>query len=206
MATFKLRANELSGQTGLSVRLYAEGGSSIANGAGGDSLSETGSSDGQFTATVAETLSGAHDFYVYQSGNAIYYGKVDCTGNTWNADTARESVVVIPLTGTVHDRASGTTISLYVGETGSVSIAVVDADGDAVDLTGLTLTVVFESRSKTDIVEIADADITVSSSTISFDIPALVTTAPATWLWSLRSTTSVLLAGNCLVDYAASAD
>ena len=73
MATFKLRANELSGLTGLTVRIYAEGISTMANGVGGDDLTETGSSDGHFTATVDETLTGGHDYDVYQSGNPIYY-------------------------------------------------------------------------------------------------------------------------------------
>lgn len=86
MATFKLRANELSGQTGLSVRLYAEGGSSIVNGDGGDSLAETADSDGEFTATVAESLTGKHVYYVYKSGAPIYQGVVNCVGSTWVAD------------------------------------------------------------------------------------------------------------------------
>lgn len=86
MATFKLRANELSGLTGLTVRIYAEGSSTIANGAGGDSLSETGSSDGQFTATIAEALTGVHVYYVYKSGAPIYQGVVNCVGSTWVAD------------------------------------------------------------------------------------------------------------------------
>lgn len=93
MATFKLRANELSGQTGLTVRLYAKGDSVIANGAGGDDLTETDSSDGQFTATVDETLTGGHDYYVYKSGAPIYQGTVNCVGSTWIADESGGSIV-----------------------------------------------------------------------------------------------------------------
>ena len=84
--TFELRANDLSGETGLTVRLYAEGGTAVANGAGGDVLAETASSDGHFTAAIAESLSGRHDYYVYRSGVAIYQGKVFCDGSTWTAD------------------------------------------------------------------------------------------------------------------------
>lgn len=93
MATLKIRANEISGRTGLTVRLYAEGGSLIVNGAGGDSLSETASSDGEFTATVAESLTGKHVYYVYQSGSPIYKGTVNCLGSTWTADESGGSIV-----------------------------------------------------------------------------------------------------------------
>lgn len=86
MATFKLRANELSGQTGLTVRIYALGSDTIANGAGGDALTETASSDGQFTATIAEDLSGQHEYYVYKSGSPIYRGLVNADGAVLIAD------------------------------------------------------------------------------------------------------------------------
>lgn len=81
MATFKLRANELTGETGLSVYLYPVGGT-IAN-SGGDTLTE---SSGLFTATVAESLSGLHDYFIYQGGLSIYRGLVFCSGSTWIAD------------------------------------------------------------------------------------------------------------------------
>ena len=90
MATFRLRANELAGLTGLSVQLYADGASSIANGAGGDTLTEE--STGWFTATVAESLSGRHEYYVYRSGSPIYSGFVVCTGSTWDADVEPPTV------------------------------------------------------------------------------------------------------------------
>lgn len=82
MATFKLRANELSGITGLYVYLYALGGA-LAN-TGGDTLTE---SSGLFTATVAESLSGIYEYYIGTSVTAVVYrGKVNCIGSTWIAD------------------------------------------------------------------------------------------------------------------------
>ncbi len=93
MPTFKLRANELTGETGLTVQLFPPGGT-IANGAGGDSLSE---SSGLFSATVAESLSGFHQYYVYQSGNPIYSGFVYCNGSTWYADQPSEGTTYPPL-------------------------------------------------------------------------------------------------------------
>lgn len=87
MATFQFRANELTGSTGLSVQLYPRSGGPIAN-PGGDALTETPGSNGLFTATISETLSGNFLYYVYQTGYAIGYGSVQCSSESslWNAN------------------------------------------------------------------------------------------------------------------------
>lgn len=90
MATFKVRANELSGITGLYVYLYPPG-EALAN-TGGDALSE---SSGLFTATVSESLSGIHDYYIGTSTtDVLYRGKVDCVGSTWIADDNGQDITV----------------------------------------------------------------------------------------------------------------
>lgn len=64
-----------TGQT-LIVELYPHGSDTIANGAGGDSLTEATNRKGLYTATVAETLSGWHTAHVKLGGVAILVGDV----------------------------------------------------------------------------------------------------------------------------------
>lgn len=59
----------LTGQT-MTVELYPVATDVIANGAGGDSLTESTNAKGRYTATVAETLSGWH-YYTVKSGSVV---------------------------------------------------------------------------------------------------------------------------------------
>lgn len=213
MATFKLRENVLSGQTGLSVRLYAKPGATIANGAGGDTLTETSSSDGEFTATVAETLTGLHDYSVYKSGNAIASGQVYCSGSTWTADdllTVIQSqtdligtgLIVLPVTGTTVGRGVGTALTAYTNELVTFTVAVTDSTGASVDLSAMTLELVFESGATE--VTILNAAITKASGSFGFTATSALTTAERLWKWALRKTDeTVLLTGTLEVIYAA---
>lgn len=82
MATFKLRADPLAGETGLVVYIYTVGGA-VANGAG-DALTE---SSGLFSATVGESLTGRHEYSVKDGdGLTRWIGEVYCVGTVWNAD------------------------------------------------------------------------------------------------------------------------
>jgi hypothetical protein len=121
---------------------------------------------------------------------------------------AASAVTVTPLTGVVENRVSGTTINLFVGETQTVAVACVDAEGDAVTLTGLTLELVIETLTGTDVEVIADASITKSGSTFSFVVPTTVTASQRTLRWALRKTTdgAVLMHGKMPVTKAAKSD
>jgi hypothetical protein len=118
------------------------------------------------------------------------------------------SITVVPLTGVVEGRVDGTTINVFTQETCTVSIAVVDAEGNAVTVTGLTLEIVIESRLMTDVVVIANGSITKSGSTISFAIPSSVSATEGAYQWALRKTNddSVLLQGPLIVSYAPQGD
>ena len=59
----------LTGQT-LTVELYPQGSDTIANGAGGDTMTEATNSKGRYTASVAESLSGWH-YFVVKSGAVV---------------------------------------------------------------------------------------------------------------------------------------
>lgn len=118
------------------------------------------------------------------------------------------NVTVTPLTGVVESRVRGTTIEVFTGETTTVSIATVDAQGNSVDYSGSALSVVIESKNGTDKATIADGSITKNSSTISFAVPAAVTATEATYRWALRDTADdgVLMQGPLIVTYAPEAD
>jgi hypothetical protein len=118
------------------------------------------------------------------------------------------AVNVLPLSGIVESRVDGTTISVFTSEMPTVSIAVVDGEGNAVTVTSLTLSLVIERRATADLVVIADASITKSGSTISFVVPSQATSAEGHHRWSLRDTAddSVLLQGPFIVTYAPTVD
>jgi len=81
MATFKLRAPSLTGST-LTLFIGVLGGA-VANGAG-DAMTEA---SGLFSATVAEALTGEHDYWVKDAdGDTVWQGRVYCQGDTWIAD------------------------------------------------------------------------------------------------------------------------
>jgi len=117
-------------------------------------------------------------------------------------------LTVLPLDATVVERVAGTTINLFTGETPSVAVAVTDADGVAVDLTSLTLELIIELRPSTDVVVVANADITKSNGSFAFVVPAAVTNAARACKWALRKTNddSVLVGGDLFVTYAPTAD
>ena len=117
-------------------------------------------------------------------------------------------LTVLPLQATVVDRVAGTTINLFTGETASVTVAVTDEDGVAVDLTSLTLELILELRPSTDVVVVDDASITHSNGSFAFAVPAAVTNAARACKWALQKTTddSVLVQGDLFVNYAPTAD
>jgi hypothetical protein len=123
-------------------------------------------------------------------------------------DAVVVDVTVLPLDATVVDRVAGTTINLFTEETPTVAVAVVDGNGNAVDLTSMTLEVVIELRPSTDVVVIANANITKANGSFSFIVPSAVTNAARACKWALRKTTddSVLVQGDLFVNYAPTAD
>ncbi len=72
------------GETGLTVEIYDTNG--IANGVGGDTLTEDGSIAGKFTATITETLSGWKQYWIRKAGYLYAKGDLYCIGATWIAD------------------------------------------------------------------------------------------------------------------------
>lgn len=111
------------------------------------------------------------------------------------------SVTVLPATGTETSRVSGTALTLFTSELIVVAVGVTDSDGVAVDLTGMTLELIFESGSTE--VTIADADITKTTSSFSFTTTTALVSAEKLWKWALRKTTdgAVVVSGTMEVIY-----
>jgi hypothetical protein len=123
------------------------------------------------------------------------------------------SVTILPATGIVANRSAGTTLLPVVGETISQSITVYQSDGTtAVNLSGKTLKVIFETMSGVDVAVVNAADITISgasSNVVTFAYPAAVTASERTLRFAIRDAGAPLtmyLQGVCSVVVAPKVD
>jgi len=130
----------------------------------------------------------------------------------WTTGSVSGNVTITPLAAGVEQRVSGTTISLYTEEVKATTISISDADGDAVDLSGLTLQLAIEDHAGSDVQVIADGSITrsgASSENATFTNSAAVTATERVLRWSLRDITTgneVLARGNIVVTNAGAED
>lgn len=123
------------------------------------------------------------------------------------------TINVLPATGIVADRSAGVTLAPVVGETISQAITVYQSDGTtAVDLSGKTLKVIFETMSGTDVAVVASADITISGTDdniVTFAYPSAVTASERTLRFAIRDAAAPLtmyLQGVCSVVSAPKVD
>ncbi len=118
-------------------------------------------------------------------------------------------VSVTPVQGLLSGSLSGTTnVTIYQDETKSLSIGVTDIDGNAVDVSGMTLEIVIEDIEGNDIATIVDGSITKVTSTVTFEIPPAASAKVGDYQWSLRRSAgnAVLMHGVWTVKYAADND
>ena len=101
--------------------------------------------------------------------------------------------------------AGKATLTAYVGETRTHTVTTVDADGAAVNCSALTLEVIIEQLDRTDVVTIANASITKTTTTVAFAVSSTYHTAEANYRWALRNTSTggVIMFGPYVVQYAA---
>ena len=123
------------------------------------------------------------------------------------------SVNVLPATGIVADRSAGTTLLPVVGETISQAITVYQSDGTtAVNLSGKTLTIIFETMSGTDVAVVLAANIIISgasSNVVTFAYPTAVTASERVLRFAIRDAAAPLtmyLQGVCSVVAAPKVD
>jgi len=123
------------------------------------------------------------------------------------------TVTVLPATGIVANRSAGVTLLPVVGETISQAITVYQSDGTtAVNLSGKTLQIIFETMSGTDVATVNNANISVGgtgSNVVTFAYPSAVTASERTLRFALRDAAAPLtmyLQGVCSVVAAPKAD
>ena len=123
------------------------------------------------------------------------------------------TVNVLPATGIVADRSAGTTLLPVVGETISQAITVYQSDGTtAVNLSGKTLAIIFETMSGTDVAVVANANITISgvgNNVVTFAYPSAVTASERVLRFAIRDAAAPLtmyLQGVCSVVAAPKVD
>ena len=112
--------------------------------------------------------------------------------------------------GVSWSRANGqTNLSAFTSEDITFPpVPTIDVDGSPLDTTALTLDVVVEITGGTDVVVIPDAEITKTTTTIQFTVPANVNVLGPVKRWSSRRLDNdVLVAGGLYtVEYAPEAD
>lgn len=209
MATVGVHLPLLTGQT-LTLKLYPRNSGSIANGASGDSLTESGT--GYFTATVAESLTGIHRADVLQSSTLKYQGWVNMSNDPAYVDDPSQTVSVVSTVVGRYDDATATSVNIEckVGETGvAKSVTVEDSSGDPVDLTdwGAKVLVIERTDRTADVQVVPNASITVSGTsnqTFTFTPSSTVLANPGDFLWSLREDSSgeVIIDGRLTVSYS----
>ena len=112
---------------------------------------------------------------------------------------------ILPIQSYMRKRVEAETMSLYYGELTDVFISTEDENGP-VDLTSKTLNFVIETKNKTNLLVIENADIGKSVNGATVRITTAVTNNIGTYIWALRDTSggtdTVLSQGFAEVSYA----
>ena len=113
-------------------------------------------------------------------------------------------VIVYPVISNSPQRTNETTLKAYINESAPFNVAVVDAQGNPVDTTGMTLQVTIEDRQTNDVEVILDAAITKTATSYSFTTVTSNTTLNQK-TWSCRNIAGgdlVISTGNYVVSTA----
>lgn len=187
------------------VTLYAEPRPSTNPPAATVAYTENPSVNGEYSATLDDMT----DYVVRQQAGGSPASTDTAVAAVTNSITLTSAAVTVtPVQGVVSSPVTATNITVFKGETKTIAIAVTDADGNAVDVSGMTLEVAIEDLSGTDIASVADGSITKVTSTASFNAPSAATSSVGEYVWAMRQTTgdAVLMHGRWTVLNAADVD
>ncbi len=172
-----------------------------------------------FTGTANELVR-ANEFTEQISADAIRSAVWDATTNQYQLpgstgeslkDAAagggggvQPPVVVYPVISQSPQRTNMTTLKAYIDETAEFDIAPIDASGNAVNPSGMTLKVVIEDRMTNDIETIDDAAITKTATSYSFKtVTSNTTLGQKTWSCRIvNDGNQVLSTGNYITTEA----
>lgn len=210
MATIIVNAAELSGVAGLVLFLRIESTGVLLN-AEGDALVESPAGSGRFTADVAEAIT--TDCYATirdSDGRARRDGYLPASGSIvqpgYPADGATNSVSVevLPLNAQVDEPVEETKITVYVGETRTISVGLYDAEMEPVSLLGLSLVFTATDKRKTVVATKSGGDIAISGvdhNTFTLTLPASVSEHVGRELdWALRVSGTKVLKAKGIVE------
>ena len=208
MATQTVEFEAPTGLT-LTAKLFTEGSDSVAYTASG--VTEQTNRKGIYRATFSSVSADEYQLIAFDASTpvAIWWAYIEDTATTFvtgeRVGHINGSIYIPNLVGTVVTRQATTTLEAFVGETYTHTITTVDADGNAVDCSGMTLEVVIEKLDRTDVVTIANASITKTTTTVSFAVANTYHTTEANYRWALRRTDTgvVIMHGAYIVNYAA---
>jgi hypothetical protein len=171
---------------------------------------------GQIWANVTRTLTAASD----SSGVTTLLNRITALLETkTEADTRQTALldaigdvevttIVNPILAASITRSPTSAIKAYVGETATWLIAPVNASGNSVNVSAMTLRVVIEDATGTDIEVVENANITKTATTYSFATSTANANVLTKGRWSCRKTDTgeVISAGPYIVDYATGVD
>lgn len=115
------------------------------------------------------------------------------------------SISLVPAYSQISSRVAGDTLRAFLNEATTFTVAPLDADGNAVNTSGMTLEVVIEDGKRADLETIANASITKTSTTYTFTVSAATNANEMpNGKWSCRRTDTdvVIGVGPYVVDYA----
>jgi hypothetical protein len=113
---------------------------------------------------------------------------------------------VAPLQAVAPNRVAGTEVVTYISDTSSIGpIAITDADGDAVDLSALTLKICIEKVDGTILANLTPTISGVSNNQVTFTPNSDSVAKTGIYRWALRRTSNnqVYAYGDFVVDPAA---
>ena len=184
MTTQTLEFNCTSGLT-LTCKLFAVGSDTVA---GTQSASEKTNHKNRYTVDFEDLDAGAYQLTAFVGSvggfaNEIY--DIEATGGTYLPRSEKATTVsVLPFTGSVPDRTSGTTITVFNEEAVDVTVTL-----DGASLVGKTLEFIVEDADRNDLLIIANGSITRTTETFTVSIPLSLTLNTANHRWSLRDIT-----------------
>lgn len=124
-----------SGHT-LTLKLFALGSDSIANGAGGDAMTEETNREGLYLATVDEALAGIYHAHVFDASGILVrpgYVRLADDTNTYRVEQSYATVLALP--NAQYDAAGG----LPISDAGGLDMDQLADIYDAVTNTGVAL-------------------------------------------------------------------
>lgn len=208
MATPSVEFQAPGGLT-LTAKLFTAGSDTVAYTA--SAVTEQTNRKGIYRATFSSVSANTYELIAFQDADpvAIWWGFADDTSEVYQfgerVGVINSSTYLPTIVGSIVARNSMTTLEAFVGETYTHTITTLDADGNAVDCSSMTLEVIIEKLDRSDVVTIANASITKTTTTVSFAVANTYHTTEANYRWALRRTDTgvVIMHGAYIVNYAA---